>query len=142
MVGDALQAPRGVQPGTRGGKDTWDRAGVEGVRTASGWAACFVPEVSSAGKAGGEKPIKVTPWSGSTPGAGVWLRRAAGRQVPTGPLSPRDRRVRAWEPCPCGRACPLDFSVTTVFTSLNSDNQSSQCKVRQMHQEKLGQKGG
>lgn len=112
MVGDALQAPRGVQPGTRRGKDTWDRAGVEGMRTASGWAACFVPEVSSAGKAGGEKPIKVTPWSGSTPGAGVWLRRAAGRQVPTGPLSPRDRRVRVRTGLSFGLLCDDGLHVS------------------------------
>ena len=83
-----------------GGKDTWDRAGVEGMRTASGWAACFVPEVSSAGKAGGEKPIKVTPWLGSTLRADVWLRRAAGRQVPAGlasraPQRPARARVGA-----------------------------------------------
>ena len=33
--------------------------------------------------------------------------------------------AQTWEPCPWGRGCPLDFSVPTVFTSLNSDNQSS-----------------
>lgn len=127
VVGDALQAPRGVQQEQEVGKDTWDRTGVEGVRTASGSAACFVPEVSSAGTAGGEKPIKLTPCLGSTPRVDVWLRRRLGGKCPWAwpPERPRDRRVHTWEPCPCGRACPLDFFMPTVFTSLNSDKQSS-----------------
>lgn len=94
VVGDALQAPRGVQPGTRGGKGHvgQSQGGGHEDRPPTRQLALYLK--SSAGTAGGEKPIKVTPWLGSTPRADVWLRRAAGRQV-----------AQAWPPEHSGDRC-------------------------------------